>query len=360
MRLTVNFYKNNDRFIVVYLQQYNFNFKLEYYKGNTMKKLFTLLFLFTTFSFSYAEEKIYSLEDDINWKINKMNCDRVKTLHSQIYPYTYKDEDAVERCKIEQHMLKVISKDDLNTFKQITSGYEGMGIRESFTLWNYSSSYIALKPANIAVITNSSKIFDYIMDYYKNESYRDDYVEGSRKIFSYNFEFGLNGIDPDEFDQEFTLVGLCMVYNRPEMLKKLVVSVQPLSLTMANDMQNVFYIGKFATPNLYDIYIKALKQKDLADNFLYEDIFEEAVRENNIKLIEHMVKSKHIDLNEAKKYSDNTFGVDVLYHALLHENMDVAAKLIELGTLISQKEVDRIAELKEQGLWKKELPKATK
>lgn len=325
-----------------------------------MKKLFTLLFLFTNFTFSYAEEKIYSLEDDIQWKINKMNCNRVTTLQSQFYPYTYEGKDAVEQCKTEQNMLKAISKDDINTFKQINSSNNGMNIAENFRLWNSSSSYIALEPAHIAVITNSRKIFDYIMDYYKKQLYKDDYVEGSKKIFSYNYEYGLNGIDPDEFDHEFTLVGLCMVYNRPEMLKKLVVSVIPTSLTLANDMENEFYIGKFATSELYDIYIKALKDNDLANSFTYTDIFEEAVRENNINLIEHMVKSKHIDLNAAQKYSDDTFGVDMLYHALLHKNMDVAAKLIELGTLISQEEVDRIAELKEQGLWKKELPKTTK
>lgn len=325
-----------------------------------MKKLFTLLVLFTNFTFSYAQEKIYSLEDDVNWKANNMNCNLVSNLQSQYYPYSYEDDDAVKQCKIEQYMLKAILKDDLKTFKQITSDSNGMRIKENFTLWNSYSSYIALESAHIAVITNSRKIFDYIMDDYKNQSYRDDYVEGSKKIFSYSYEYGLNGIDPDEFDHEFTLVGLCMVYNRPEMLKKLVVSVDPLSLTLANDMENEFYIGKFATPELYDIYIKALKQKDLADNFLYEDIFEEAVRENNINLIEHMVNTKYIELNAAQKYSDNTYGVDMLYHAFLHKNMDVAAKLIELGTLISQKEVDRIAELKEQGLWKKELPKATK
>lgn len=326
-----------------------------------MKKLFTLLVLFTNFTFSYAQEKIYSLEDDVNWKANDMNCNLVSNLQSQYYPYSYEDDDAVKQCKIEQYMLKAILKDDLNTFKQITSDGNGMRITENFILWNSYSSYIALEPAHIAVITNSSKIFDYIMDYYKKQSYRDDdYVEGSKKIFSYSYEYGLNGIDPDEFDHEFTLVGLCMVYNRPEMLKKLVVSVDPLSLTLENDMENEFYIGKFATLELYDIYIKALKQKDLADNFLYEDIFEEAVCENNINLIEHMVKTKHIDLNSAKKYSDKTFGVDMLYYAFLYKNMDVAVKLIELGTLISQKEVDRIAELKEQGLWKKELPKATK
>lgn len=325
-----------------------------------MKKLFTLLFLFATFTFSYAQEKIYSLEDDVNWKANDMNCNLVSNLQSQYYPYSYEDDDAVKQCKIEQYMLKAISKDDLNTFKQITSSSNGMHIVENFILWNNYSSYIAIESAHIAVITNSSKIFDYIMDYYKKEYFRDDYVEGSKKIFSYSYEYGLNGIDPDEFAHEFTLVGLCMVYNRPEMLKKLVVSVDPLSLTLANDMENGFYIGKFATPELYDIYIKALQDNELTTSFIYKDIFEEAVRENNIDLVEHIVKSKQIDLNAAQKYSDNTVGVDILYHALLHENVDVAAKLIELGTLISQKEVDRIAELKEQGIWKKDVPKATK
>lgn len=290
-----------------------------------------------------------------------MDCNNITVLKSQYFPYTYKDNNSISRCKKEQALLKAISKDDINNFKRLTSEISVFDLDAEFILWNSTSNYIALKPIHIAVIMNSRKIFNYIMDYYKHQQLRDDAVEGGNKIFSYGYGFGLNGKSMENSVRyEYTLVALTMVYDRPEMLKKLTVSVDPYSLAMANDLINNAYIGAFATPALYDIYIKALKNNKLFDESLYQKIFNEAAKYNNAKLVEHIVKSEQIDLNKKTKFSDDTYGSKALFIAIGYKNVKVVEKLIDLGINVTEDDVKGISDLKEQGLWKKDLPKATK
>lgn len=299
----------------------------------------------------YAEEKTMTLNEYFD-SVLTTNCSEFTELESN--KDYYSNEDAVKRCKYEINLIKAIQKDNLKEFNNLIkkNEYELDDIyNETFAIMD---SEINVTPIHVTVVYNSQKIFKKLLD---------TYVENRRRINTAITErdygiFHYNGKDIST--KCVTPATLSIIYGNNYMVKEFMTTgIEYISVDKYDTCSTVDFILKYGNKEIFKLYEKGynLKYNYPIYKSNYEDFLSDAVRYNNISVVEYLIKDKKLSVYTSARETP-------LKTALTAKKplIEMAEKLIELGFDvnypfdINKTYYDVIVKLKNKGIWNKPLP----
>lgn len=316
-----------------------------------MKLFLAFIMLICVTGAVYAEEKTRTLNEYFD-SVLKTNCSKFTKLESN--RNYYRDKDAVKRCEYERNLIKAIQKDDLNEFNNLIkkNEYELDNVyNESFTIMD---SEINVMPIHVTVVYNSQKIFKTLLNTYVKNGRRINtpITEREYGIFHYNGK--------DISTECVTPAALSIIYGNNYMFKEFTsTGIEYISIDKYDTCSTVDFLLKYGNKEMFRFYEDGhfLKYNYTISKNSYEDFLSDAVKYNNISIVEYLIKDK--------KMSVYTSSREMLLKTALTAKkplIEMAEKLIELGFDVNypfdmyRTYYDVIVELKNKGIWNKPLP----
>lgn len=316
-----------------------------------MKLFLAFIILICVTGTVYAEEKTMTLNEYFD-SVLKTNCSKFTKLESN--KDYYNNKDAVKRCNYEINLIKAIQKDDLNEFNNLIkkNEYELDNVyNESFTIMD---SEINVMPIHVTVVYNSQKIFKTLLNTYVKNGRRINtpITEREYGIFHYNGK--------DISTECVTPAALSIIYGNNYMFKEFTsTGIEYISIDKYDTCSTVDFLLKYGNKEMFKHYEEGfnLKNNYPISKSTYDDFLSDAVKNNNISIVEYLIKDK--------KMSVYTSSREMLLKTALTAKkplIEMAEKLIELGFDVNYPfDIDRtyydvIVELKNKGIWNKPLP----
>lgn len=316
-----------------------------------MKLFLAFIMLICVTGTTYAEEKAMTLNEYFD-SVLKTNCSKFTKLESN--KDYYNNKDAVKRCNYEINLIKAIQKDNVNEFNNLIkkNQYELDDIyNETFTIMD---SEINVMPIHVTVVYNSQKIFKTLLNTYVKNGRRINtpITEREYGIFHYNGK--------DISTECVTPAALSIIYGNNYMFKEFTTTgIEYISIDEYDTCSTVDFLLKYGNKEMFRFYEDGhfLKYNYTISKNSYDDFLSDAVKNNNISIVEYLIKDK--------KMSVYTSSREMLLKTALTAKkplIEMAEKLIELGFDVNypfdmyRTYYDVIVELKNKGIWNKPLP----
>ncbi len=277
----------------------------------------------------------------------KVDCQKVKQLRGLTANLAFKGDKAVERCFQEQKFLRAIFENDVQTYRYMLATNEHTPY---FLFFSTYAPRFEITPLMVAIVGNAQDTFNEILQ----ESGKIDFLKRKPLLYNINSEMyddykALGGfrLRNQIYDVKCVkALDLAAMYHRYEMFESLLKRGAEYRDSRCPQNNGIVAFGDIS---IFELMLA------FDPSFLYDfaggHILHYAARDNNVELIEYLVKDKGVPIDSLKA-AETSLDVALSGKNIEHKaRIEAAKKLIELGAKVSEGNQRRIQKLIKQGVW---------